>query len=116
MDPAAQDALFTALAHATRRRMLDLLVEHPGIGVAALASHFDVSRIAVQKHLKVLEAGGLVLSKKLGRTRHLYFNPVPVQQVYDRWTDQYSAFWAGRLADLKASVEAKAQGQEHRRA
>ncbi len=116
MKPDAQDALFTALAHATRRRMLDLLVGAPGMGVAALASHFEISRIAVQKHLKVLGSAGLVLSKKRGRTRHLYFNAVPIQQMYDRWSDQYGAFWSERLVDLKDRVESRAQAKKNRRA
>ena len=111
------DALFGALAHATRRRMLDLLMTAPGMSVKALASHFDVSRIAIQKHLGVLERADLVLSRKQGRTRHLFFNPVPIQQIHDRWTTQYSAFWSERLVDIKARVEGRlAASKDHKRA
>lgn len=101
------DRVFAALAHPARRRMLDLLVQSPGASVKAVASHFEFSRIAVMKHLATLEAAGLVLSRKEGRTRKLFFNAVPIQQVYDRWTTQYSAFWAERVVDLKGRIEAR---------
>ena len=110
------DLLFAALAHASRRRILDLLMESPGMTVGALASHFDTSRIAVIKHLRVLEAVELVLSKREGRTRRLFFNPVPIQAIYDRWTDRYSAFWSGRLVDVKERVESRAAAKEPKRA
>lgn len=116
MEPEALDRLFLALAHPARRRMLDLLGEAPGISVKALASHFDFSRIAVMKHLRLLEECELVLSKKEGRTRHLFFNAVPLQLVHDRWATQYSAFWSGRLADLKQRVESHAANGAAKRA
>ncbi len=110
-DPAT-DRCFAALAHPARRRMLDLLVQSPGMNVKGLASHFPFSRVAALKHLGVLEEAGLVLSERDGRSRRLYFNPVPIQQIHDRWTTQLSAFWAGRMADVQARVEA---GAEQRR-
>ena len=110
------DAVFAALANYTRRQILDLLTAHPGLTVKALASHFPISRIAVMKHLAALEAAELVLSQKRGRERHLFFNPVPIQQIYDRWTDQYSSFWASRMTDIQARVEAAAQTKETKRA
>lgn len=113
---AGVDAVFSSLAHPVRRRILDLLVLHPGLTVKAVASHFDISRIAVMKHLATLEAANLILSEKRGRERRMYFNPVPIQQIYDRWTDQYSAFWASRLVDIKDRVEAAAQAKETKRA
>lgn len=102
------DLVFAALAHPARRRMLDLLVQAPGMSVKAVASQFDFSRIAAMKHLATLEAAELVLSEKEGRTRRLYFNPIPIQRIYDRWTTQYSAFWAGHMADIQGRVEARA--------
>ena len=96
--------------------MLDLLVAHPGAPVKAIASHFDMSRIAVMKHLGVLEAANLVISEKEGRTRRLYFNPIPIQEVYDRWTTQYSSFWAERMTDLQARVEARASSRAKKNA
>ncbi len=114
--PPQFDDIFAALAHADRRRMLDLLVQSPGMSVKALASHFACSRVMVLKHLRALEGSELVISERAGRERRLYFNPMPIQLIYDRWTDQYSAFWAGRLADLKTRVEAEASGKEQKRA
>jgi DNA-binding transcriptional ArsR family regulator len=108
------DAVFAALAHPVRRRVLDLLVTSPGMTVKAVASHFDISRIAVMKHLSTLEAAELVLSEKRGRERRLFFNPVPIQQIYDRWTDQYAAFWTGHMTDIQSRVEQTSK--EHKRA
>ena len=110
------NAVFAALASFTRRQILDLLTAHPGLTVKAVASHFPVSRIAVMKHLATLEAADLIISRKNGRERRLYFNPVPIQQIYDRWTDQYSSFWASRMTDIRARVEAAQATQETRRA
>lgn len=101
------DRVFAALASPARRRMLDLLQESPGCSVAALAERFRMSKVAVLKHVRVLEQANLVRSVKRGRVRHLFFNVVPIQLVYDRWTDRYSAFWAGRMADIKERVEAR---------
>ncbi len=110
------DAVFAALASSTRRQILDLLTAQPGLTVKAVASHFPISRIGVMKHLAALEAADLVISQKHGRERHLFFNPVPIQQIYDRWTDQYSSFWASRMTDIQARVEAAQASQEIKRA
>ena len=97
--------------------MLDLLMASPGMSVKALSSHFEMSRIAVLKHLKVLQEVELVLSKKEGRVRHLFFNPVPIQLLHDRWTTQYSAFWTERMADIKSRIERRAvETEEHKSA
>ena len=101
------DLIFAALAHPARRKIIDLLVQVPGCSVKWIASKFDFSRIAAMKHLTVLENAGLVLSEKHGRTRKLFFNPIPIQQIYDRWTTEYSALWAGRLTRLKYTIESK---------
>ncbi len=106
MNDRNMDAIFQALAHESRRRMLDIVKEEPGIGVGALASDFDVSRIAVMKHIAVLEEAGLIVSEKDGRTRRLYFNAAPIQMIHDRWTTQYSAYWAGQLTRIKYLAEA----------
>jgi DNA-binding transcriptional ArsR family regulator len=101
------DCVFQALAHASRRRMLDIVKAAPGIPVGEVAAQFDSSRIAVMKHLTVLEQANLLHSEKDGRTRRLYFNPVPIQMIYDRWTTEYSAYWSGQLAGLKYRAEAR---------
>jgi DNA-binding transcriptional ArsR family regulator len=105
MSADSMDSIFAALAHPSRRQILDILKEHPGCSVNDVAEHFDVSRIAVMKHLRVLEAAGLLISEKEGRTRQLYFNAVPIQMVYDRWTSEYSALWASKLTRVKYAVE-----------
>lgn len=106
------DAVFSALAHETRRRILDVLKARPGAGVGEIAAGFDVSRIAVMKHLAVLEAANLIVSRKDGRTRRLWFNAAPIQMIYDRWTTDFSAYWAGELTRLKYLAEARAQGAD----
>ena len=112
LDDRNMDAVFQALAHERRRRMLDIVKECPGIGVGALASEFDVSRIAVMKHLGVLEMAGLLASEKDGRTRRLYFNAVPIQMIHDRWTTEYSAYWSGNLTRIKYLAEIRARNEE----
>ncbi len=107
-DDRDMDAVFHALAHASRRRMLDILTARPGLAVGALASEFDVSRVAVMKHLAILEAAGLVVSEPDGRSRRLYFNVVPIQMIHERWTTQYSAYWAGQLTRIKYLAESAA--------
>jgi len=109
------DALFLALASATRRRILDVVWQSPGCTAGFVADHFDISRIAVLKHLNVLEETGLLMSQRQGRERLLYMNPVPLQLVQERWSDQYAAFWAGRLTRLKHAVEARTILQKQKR-
>ncbi len=99
------DQVFHALAHETRRRILDLLRHESGQAVGKLASHFDVSRIAIMNHLVVLESAGLVISKKDGRSRRLYLNLIPIQMIYDRWSDDYSEHWASKLTSIKYAAE-----------
>ena len=111
-----QDAIFSALAHPARRRIIDLLVQAPGASVKWIASNFKFSRIAAMKHLTVLETANLVLSEKHGRTRKLFFNPIPIQLIYDRWTTDFSSFWAGRLADIQTRVEERAAGRDKKHA
>ena len=98
-------AVFHALASEVRRRMLDVLKRSPGITVGELAKGFDVSRVAVIKNLRVLEDADLVISRKVGRTRKLYFNAVPIQLIHDRWTTEYSAFWSTQVTGLKFAAE-----------
>lgn len=92
--------------------MLDMVKASAGISVGALASQFDVSRIAVMKHLRVLEQADLIVSEKDGRSRRLYFNAVPVQMIYDRWTTEYSAYWSGNLTRIKYLAEMRSYDDE----
>ena len=67
--------------------------------------YFETSRIAVMKHLGVLEGAGLIHSEKVGRERKLYFNTVPIQMIYDRWTTEYGRVWSGVLTRVKYKIE-----------
>jgi DNA-binding transcriptional ArsR family regulator len=106
MKPDEMDAVFSALASEPRRRILDVLKKEPGANVNRVCEFFDdMGRVAVMKHLDVLEGASLVLSEKIGRERLLWFNPVPIHMIYDRWTTEFSAYWAGRLARMKYRLE-----------
>lgn len=98
--------VFEALAHPVRRKILDIIKDRPGSGVQEVGDFFQISRIAVMKHLRVLERAKLVVSRQDGRKRRLYFNAVPIQMIYDRWTTQYSALWAAGLTRIKYRIEA----------
>ncbi len=102
------DEVFHALSHETRRTILDLLRDAPGKSVGELAKSFDVSRIAIMNHLTVLEKAGLVVSEKRGRSRCLYLNAAPIQMIHDRWINDFTGHWAGRLTGLKYAAEAVA--------
>lgn len=108
--------VFAALAHPARRRMLDLLVASPGMTIAGLATHFEMSGVGVLKHVKVLAACRLITSRRVGRVRRLYFNLVPIQQIHERWSDAYGLFWASRMVEIKNRVESKRRGKVVRRA
>lgn len=108
------DQVFAALAHETRRTILDHLQTDPGLAVGQLARRFDVSRIAIMNHLAVLEAAGLVISHKQGRTRSLYMNVVPIQAIYERWTDAYASTFASRLTEIKRLVEGRVKAEGNR--
>jgi DNA-binding transcriptional ArsR family regulator/uncharacterized protein YndB with AHSA1/START domain len=105
MKSPASDAVFRALADPSRRRILDLLKAKPGLTVGELGEHFDFSRFAVMKHLRILERNGLVVPRREGKTKRLYLNAVPIQTIYDRWISQYSALWASQLTSLKYELE-----------
>ena len=106
MKPDEMDAVFAALGSEPRRRILDVLKKEPGANVNRVCDFFDdMGRVAVMKHLDVLEDANLVVSEKVGRERLLYFNPVPIHMIYDRWTTEFSAYWAGRLARMKYRLE-----------
>lgn len=105
MNPDEMDAVFAALASLPRRRILDILKKEPGCNVSRVCAFFDIGRVAVMKHLAVLERANLVVSEKAGRARKLWFNPVPIHMIYDRWTTEFSDYWAGRLARMKYRLE-----------
>ena len=96
------------MAHRDRRRILDLIRETPGCRVDEVARRFETSRIAVMKHLHVLERAGLIHSEKVGRERRMYFNAVPIQLIYETWTTEFSRDLAAEMVRIKAVVEGEA--------
>jgi DNA-binding transcriptional ArsR family regulator/uncharacterized protein YndB with AHSA1/START domain len=101
--------VWLALSDPTRRRILDLLRQRPRI-TGDIASHFEVSRIAVMRHLQVLAASGLVTSRKRGRERWHYLNAVPLQRIYERWVDVHAAGWTSGLLRFGRQVAGRAKG------
>ena len=101
--------MFKALADKTRRELLDELFRHDGQTLVALAGRFAMTRVAVAKHLRLLEDAGLVTAHRAGREKLHYLNPVPIRQVYDRWVSKYTEGWAAGLVDLKHDLEASVE-------
>ena len=99
------ELVFKALADPTRRELLDELFRYDGQTLGALASGFAMTRVAVAKHLRLLEEAGLVVSRRRGREKLHYLNPVPIRLVYERWVTKYTGAWAAGLADLKHDLE-----------
>src|ERR671924_82855 len=95
------DRVFKALADPTRRLLLDRLFERDGRTLTELESQLEMTRFGVMKHLRVLEDAGLVVSRKVGRTRLHFLNPVPIRQIHDRWITKYSEPRVSALAELK---------------
>ena len=87
------DEVFRALADPTRRALLDELFREDGQTLSALEARFDMTRFGVMKHLKVLEEAGLVVTKKRGREKLHFLNPVPIRLVHDRWVSKYAEPW-----------------------
>jgi uncharacterized protein YndB with AHSA1/START domain/DNA-binding MarR family transcriptional regulator len=99
------DDVFKALADPGRRKLLDALFRKDGQTMTELQSVLPMSRFGVMKHLQILEKAGLITSTKVGRERMHYLNPVPIQQVYDRWVSKYAGTFAGALTRLKYELE-----------
>jgi len=101
------DAVFRALADPTRRTLLDELFEQDGQTLSALEQRLPMSRFGVMKHLRVLEEAGLVTTKRRGREKLHFLNPVPIRLVHDRWVSKYAEPWAAALSGLKHRLEDK---------
>jgi DNA-binding transcriptional ArsR family regulator len=99
--------VFKALADPTRRFLLDLLFEREGRTLTELESQVDMTRIGVMKHLRLLEEAGLVVTRRSGREKLHFLNPVPIQVIHDRWIDKYTVRHASALANLKTNLEAR---------
>jgi len=99
--------VFKALADPTRRFLLDLLFEREGRTLTELESQVDMTRIGVMKHLRLLEEAGLVVTRRSGREKLHFLNPVPIRLIHDRWIDKYTERHASALASLKTNLEAQ---------
>jgi DNA-binding transcriptional ArsR family regulator len=99
------DRVFKALADPTRRSLLDRLYERDGRTLGELEEECDMSRFGVMKHLRVLEDAGLVVTRRSGRQKLHYLNPVPIRLIHDRWIDKYTERHVSALAALKAELE-----------
>jgi uncharacterized protein YndB with AHSA1/START domain len=99
------DAVFRALADPTRRRLLDALFKKDGQTLIALQGRLPMTRFGVMKHLRVLEEAGLIVTRRRGREKLHFLNPVPIRLVHDRWVSKYAEPWAAALSGLKRGLE-----------
>ena len=97
--------MFKALADPTRRFLLDRLFQADGRTLTDLEAELEMTRFGVMKHLRVLEEAGLVVTRRAGREKLHYLNPMPIRLVHDRWIDKYTEHRVAALADLKTSLE-----------
>ena len=103
--PEDDDAVFRALADPTRRLLLDRLFERDGRTLTELELDLEMTRFGVMKHLRVLEDAGLVVSRRAGREKHHFLNPVPIRLIHDRWIDKYTERQVSALSELKTALE-----------
>ena len=99
------DIVFKALADPTRRFLLDKLYVQDGRTLTDLESELEMTRFGVMKHLRILEDAGLVVTRRSGREKLHFLNPVPIRLIHDRWIDKYTERQISALADLKTTLE-----------
>jgi DNA-binding transcriptional ArsR family regulator len=99
------DRVFKAMADPTRRFLLDRLFERDGRTLTELESDLEMTRFGVMKHLRLLEDAGLVVTRRSGREKLHYLNPVPIRLIHDRWIDKYTEHHVSALVDLKTKLE-----------
>src|SRR6476469_5157920 len=108
------DEVFKALADPTRRELLDRLFAEDGQTLTALEEQLPMSRFGVMKHLKVLEGAGLVTTRRRGREKLHFLNPVPIRLIHDRWVGKYAQPWASALSELKRDLENSENEEDER--
>src|ERR1700752_1847470 len=101
------DSVFKALADPTRRFLLDLLFKRDGRTLTELESELAMTRFGVMKPLRVLERAGVVVTRRSGREKLHFLNPVPIRMIHDRWIDKYRERRVSALLALKADLEKK---------
>jgi DNA-binding transcriptional ArsR family regulator len=99
------DDVFKALADPTRRELLDQLFASDGQSLSALEERLPMSRFGVMKHLRLLEEANLVVTRRRGREKLHFLNPVPIRLVYERWVSKYAEPWVSGLTALKRELE-----------
>jgi DNA-binding transcriptional ArsR family regulator len=99
------DRVFKALADPTRRFLLDALFARDGRTLTELEAELAMTRFGVMKHLRLLEEAGLVVTRRSGRTKLHFLNPVPIRLIHDRWIDKYTEPWSAGLSALKHRLE-----------
>jgi DNA-binding transcriptional ArsR family regulator len=108
------DEVFRALAAPTRRKLLDELFRKDGQSLSQLESRLPITRFGVMKHLAVLEEANLVVTRRRGREKLHFLNPVPIRQVYERWVTKYTEPWAATLTGIKRELEEEDDGEVSR--
>ena len=103
--PVGMDLVFRALADPTRRDLLDQLYQADGQTLQALTARYSMTRIGVMKHLALLEAAGLVVTRRRGREKLHFLNPVPIRLVHDRWVSKFAEPWTAALSEIKEQLE-----------
>ncbi|MFI5012147.1 MAG: ArsR/SmtB family transcription factor [Hyphomicrobiales bacterium] len=99
--------MFRALADPTRRSLLDTLFKEDGQTLSALEERLPMTRFGVMKHLKLLEEAGLVVTRRRGREKLHFLNPIPIRLIHDRWVSKFTEPWVATLSDLKHRLEDK---------
>lgn len=99
------DRVFKALADPSRRLLLDRLFARDGRTLLELEAELEMTRFGVMKHLRILEDAGLVVTRREGRTKLHFLNPVPIRLVHDRWIDKFTERRVSALTDLKRQLE-----------
>ena len=102
------DLVFRALADPTRRLLLDRLFQRDGRTLLELEADLEMTRFGVMKHLRLLEEAGLVITRKSGRHKLHFLNPVPIRLIHDRWIDKYTERRVSALTTLKRELEKRA--------
>ena len=110
-----EDAVFSALADPTRRRLLDRLHAANGQTLSELCDGVQMTRQAVTKHLAVLEAANLVVTRRQGREKLHHLNPVPIQEIAERWIAKFQQRHLAALSALRAALETPTDQAQKRR-
>ena len=101
------DLVFKALADSTRRALLDSLYARDGQSLGELSGKLEMTRFGAMKHLNVLEHASLITTRKVGREKLHYLNPVPIQEIHERWVSKYAEPWLRAISAIKTELEAE---------